>query len=331
MNNNTFQEIKNTFKYENGVTIITPHTELHDIQSIVLKRREMEKLLQENGALLFRNFHIDSPEKFKNLASAFADDLMSDNGEHNPLSSIDKVYTPVTYSPREKLLWHNENSFNQRWPLMIMFGCLTPATAGGETLIVDGRKILTAIDPEVLREFSQKGVTYVRTHGFGFGRSWQDTYQTQNKKQLEEICKKCHTEFEWHGDKLITKQTRPAIVKHPETSVLSWFNQAQHWHPYCLKPEVREYFLETFAETELPRNCHFGDGSIISDDIMKHIMEVYQKLEVGFPWQKGDAMVLDNVLFAHARNSYSGERKLLVTMGKHATFLEKIGPESHRI
>lgn len=48
---------------------------------------------------------------------------------------------------------------------------------------------------------------------------------------------------------------------------------------------------------------------------MREILRVYQELEVSFPWERGDVMLLDNILAAHARNPFRGERELLVAMG----------------
>ena len=33
------------------------------------------------------------------------------------------------------------------------------------------------------------------------------------------------------------------------------------------------------------------------------------------PWCRGDVLLVDNMLIAHARNSFAGERKILVAMG----------------
>ncbi len=321
MNAQNFDHFQKYFENLNGMIIIKPTKEMPDINALINHDGMMEKILHEKGALLLRNFSIDSAEKFKEIALIFARDLMSNNGEHIPLSTTHGVYTPVSYSPKEKLLWHNENSFNHVWPLMIMFGAARPAEIGGETPVVDSRKVLAALDAEVVDEFSKKGVMYVRTHGCGFGRTWAETYHTDDKNELEKKCKEQNIQMKWlNQNELITKQVRPAIIKHPITGELSWFNQAQHWHPYCLKPEVREYLMKMFPEDHLPRNCYFGDGTPIPDEFMQHILDIYEKLEVSFSWKKGDVMILDNVLFAHARNPYSGERKLFVTMGKHACF-----------
>jgi alpha-ketoglutarate-dependent taurine dioxygenase len=48
---------------------------------------------------------------------------------------------------------------------------------------------------------------------------------------------------------------------------------------------------------------------------MSEILEVYKSLEVSFPWKERDILLLDNLLTAHGRNPFSGERRMFVAMG----------------
>lgn len=278
-------------------------------------RARLDTELERHGALLFRGFAVTDPDALERFASVFVDDLFGENGEHPRAALGGNVYTPVFFPPEEKLLWHNENSFNDEGPTRIWFACARPADSGGETPVVDSRAVHRRMDPALREEFTAKGVMYVRNYGTGLGLDWRDVFRTGDRAEAEARCARQGLRHEWHGDRLRTTAVRPAVLRHPRTGEWSWFNQAQHWHTACLSAEVRESLLSTMAAEELPRSCRFGDGTEIPDEAMHEILRVYQELEVSFPWERGDVMLLDNILAAHARNPFRGERELLVAMG----------------
>ncbi|MET8014779.1 amino acid adenylation domain-containing protein [Streptomyces sp. NPDC005271] len=283
-------------------------------------RTRLDTDLERHGALLFRGFAVTDPDALERFASVFVDDLFGENGEHPRAALGGNVYTPVFFPPEEKLLWHNENSFNDEGPTRIWFCCARPADSGGETPLVDSRAVHRRLDPAVREEFTAKGVMYVRNYGTGFGLDWRDVFRTADRTEAGARCARQGLRYEWHGDRLRTTAVRPAVLRHPRTGEWSWFNQAQHWHTACLSTEVRESLLSTMAPEELPRSCLFGDGTEIPDEAMHEILRVYQELEVSFPWERGDVMLLDNILTAHARNPFRGERELLVAMGDMVTY-----------
>jgi alpha-ketoglutarate-dependent taurine dioxygenase len=202
-----------------------------------------------------------------------------------------------------------------------MFCCIQPASEGGQTPIVDSRRVFEAIRPQIKAPFLQKGIMYVRNYGDGLGLDWETVFQTSNRSEVEEYCKKHRFSFEWKdGNRLRTRCVRPAAVKHPTTGESAWFNQAQHWHPSCLDKQTRSSFLSSFREEDLPRHCYYGDGLAIEDAVMEEILDVYAEMEVSFQWLRGDVLMLDNLLTAHARNPFVGERKILVAMGEMSAY-----------
>ncbi|MFF1713250.1 TauD/TfdA family dioxygenase [Streptomyces sp. NPDC058268] len=283
-------------------------------------RAWLDEALDEHGAVLLRGFSVTTTHDLERLADALIDQVYRDNGEHPRASLSGSISSPVFFPPEEKLLWHTENSFNDAGPSRIMFCCARPAASGGETPVVDSRRVFRQLDADLRAEFLAKGVMYVRNYGTGLGLDWRDVLRTDDRREAEARCERQGLRATWDGDRLRTEAVRPAAVRHPRTGVWSWINQAQHWHPACLDPATRAALEATHTPDTLPRHCHFGDGSAIPDEAMAEICRVYAELEVSFPWERGDVLVLDNILVAHARNPFRGPRELLVAMGDLVPF-----------
>lgn len=310
--------------YEGSPPVIQPANDDVDLVEWARSNREfIESKLLHYGALLFRDFRFRPLPDFERFAGSLCSELFKDNGEHPRGTVNGNVYTPVFYPADRKVLWHNENSFNHSWPLKIWFCCVQPASQGGETPIADSRKVYELIDPAIREKFIEKQVMYVRNYGEGLGLDWQTVFKTSSRTDVEKFCTQNSVEFEWKGkDGLKTRSVRPAVVKYPKTGELCWFTQAQHWHTACLDAKTRAALYSLYREEDLPRACYYGDGSTIDDSTMDAILAVYEKLEVTFKWQENDILMLDNMLAAHARNSFSGARKLLVAMGEMSSYSE---------
>jgi hypothetical protein len=59
--------------------------------------------------------------------------------------------------------------------------------------------------------------------------------------------------------------------------------------------------------------------STIPEDYIQQIRDVTWKVAVGFQMQQGDVIAIENHLVQHSRLSFTGERKLLAALTKHAT------------
>ena len=158
---------------------------------------------------------------------------------------------------------------------------------------------------------------YVRNYGEGVDLPWQEAFQTNDRKVVEEYCVKARTQFEWRdGNRLRTRQVRQAVATHPVTGEVVWFNHAHMFHTSNLEPSVRESLLAEFKDDELPRNAFYGDGSPIEASVLEDIRAIYTNAAVSFDWQKGDMLMLDNFLCSHGREPFAGPRKILVAMAE---------------
>jgi len=277
----------------------------------------IQQSLSQSGAILFRNFKIRNAVEFEEVASAAsATDLLPYRERSSPRSRVEgNVYTSTDYPSDQSIFLHNENSYQHTWPFKIFFFCARPAAQGGETPIADTRRIFQRISPAVRERFIEKQWRYVRNFNGRFGLPWQTVFQTSDKTKVEEYCHRNGIEFEWKdGDRLKTWAIRPAVVKHPRTGEDLWFNHATFFHVTTLAPAVREVFLATIREEDLPTNTYYGDGSPIEPETLDELRGIYDEETVAFPWQEGDILMLDNMRVAHGRAPYSGARQILVGM-----------------
>jgi alpha-ketoglutarate-dependent taurine dioxygenase len=76
--------------------------------------------------------------------------------------------------------------------------------------------------------------------------------------------------------------------------------------------------LQSEAAGYEPRNAFYGDGTEIDDAALNHIRAVYESETITFPWQRGDVLILDNMLTAHGRKPDRGSRQIVVGMGRLA-------------
>lgn len=60
----------------------------------------------------------------------------------------------------------------------------------------------------------------------------------------------------------------------------------------------------------------YGDGSEMSAEDVDDICRAVDESKVDWSWEKGDAVILDNQLWAHAREPYTGERSVMTAFGE---------------
>ena len=286
-----------------------------------LNKRLIENELYQQGAVLFRGFDVNSAKQFERFVAAVSDETMEYRERSSPRSQVgEKVYTSTDYPQDQKIFPHNEHSYSLTFPLKLFFYCDLPAQVGGETPLADTRRILRSIGAATKERFAQKRWMYVRNFGDGFGLSWQTVYQTNDKSVVERYCIDADIEFEWKdGDRLRTRQVRDAMLRHPRTGELTWFNHITFFHISTLEPNLRNAILTDFDECDYPNNTYYGDGSPIEPQVMDELREAYGRHLTSFAWQKGDIVLLDNMLTSHARSSYKGDRQILFAMSEPFT------------
>jgi alpha-ketoglutarate-dependent taurine dioxygenase len=278
----------------------------------------IEEQLVRHGAILLRGFAVADEHAFETVCRSIAGELGSYGGGNSPRTRLTRhVYTSTEYPRELPISLHNELSYAPNPPRRLFFHCQLPAASGGATPLADCRAFLRELAPEIRERFSRRGVRYVQNlhGGVGLGRSWQATFETESRAEVEARLAQEEAEFVWKPDgALRTTRRRPATARHPVTGEEVWFNQAEQWHPSSLDRKTRRALAALLQPEDYPHDASFGDGSPFDDAELAAIRTALRAAAVSFPWQAGDVLVLDNHLVAHGRDPYTGERSIRVAM-----------------
>lgn len=306
----------------------------------------LDKTITENGAILFKNFHIQGPQEFEDIALLIDPDLKNNYLGTSPRNAVTKyVFSASELPGYYPIMQHCEMSFLEGAPRKLFFFCnIEPEDGTGQTPICDFRKVYKDLDPKIREEFETKGVRYIRNysppdHQSRFNlwqlKGWDAMFQTKDEKKAEEIAKEHKLEVTWKGKgHLMLTNSKDAVINHPITGEKVWFNHLQVFHRDAAKIEyghIAGYqkslrsgmyknvvgfmsFLKdlTTKDGDEPMHVRFGDDTEIPTSYVRHVEEIIWKNLVIFPWRKGDMIAIDNFSTSHGRLPYKGPREILV-------------------
>ncbi|MGX1756544.1 TauD/TfdA family dioxygenase [Streptomyces lydicus] len=274
-----------------------------------------DQLVKEK-ALIFRGFGVSQVELEPVLDEVLPKRLAYVHG-NSPRTKIGKnVYTSTEYPQEFTISMHNEMSYAHQWPARLLFFCEKAAETGGATPVTDSALWLESLDPEV-REAFKGGVCYQQNlhDGYGLGKSWQDTFETTDRDEVEDFLGRTGAQWEWKPDgSLRVRQIRPATAQHPVTGAEVWFNQSDQWHPAGLGDDTAAALAQILPPEDLPQSVTFADGTPIPDEYVIQIRDRGLDAAVNCDWRTGDLMLIDNMLVSHGRRPFTGTRRVLVAM-----------------
>ncbi|MGW7198075.1 TauD/TfdA family dioxygenase [Streptomyces chryseus] len=272
--------------------------------------------LVREKALVFRGFGI-TPQTLDTALDRLLPNRLAYVHGNSPRTKVGgNVYTSTEYPREFTISMHNEMSYAHAWPSRLAFFCQVQPGGGGATPVLDAARWLAALDQEVRDAFAG-GVRYVQNlhDGYGLGKSWQDTFETADRAEVEAFLKTAGAEWEWRRDgTLRVESERPSTTRHPVTGTEVWFNQADQWHPAGLGDDTAAELAQILSEDELPQSVRFADGGPIPAEYVVQVRDRGLEAAVDVDWRTGDLLLIDNVLLAHGRRPFTGDRRVLVAM-----------------
>ncbi|MFE5834540.1 TauD/TfdA family dioxygenase [Streptomyces sp. NPDC056508] len=282
------------------------------------RRADVQAELHRSGAVLLRGLPVTDAATFAEARDALIAERAGYKEKATPRTDFGEgVFSSTDLPAAQPIRLHNENSYTLDFPGVLLFGCVTAPETGGATTVGDMRKALTALPQDLVDRFAEAGWLLVRNYSDLAGMPWRKAFSSDEPAGAEEYCDAHAIGYEWlDEDTLRTRQRRSAIITHPVTGERVWFNHFAFWNARSLDEDVREVLTDTFGEDGLPFQTLLGDGTTLTDAEVDAVNDAYQAVTVRETWQSGDLMLVDNILCAHGRESYTGDRKILVAMGE---------------
>jgi alpha-ketoglutarate-dependent taurine dioxygenase len=313
------------------------YTPVASIAEWMLERRdEIVATLHTDGALVLRGFpQIHQPQDYEQVISAAFPHLRDYVGGSSPRTKLHgRIMTATETPPDWSIPLHQEMAYTTNGPHRVAFLCLAPASGGGGlSLLGDMAAALEVIPLDVRDEFERRGLRLRRVlpsresaeSKAGIKKNWQEVFDTEDTGVVDAIAGERDWECRWLDDATLqlTQELMAAIRRHPVTGRQVWHNQAHFFAPACMIEwaardqrvnEERELRAVLDARPDLLDNVLFGDGEPVPGHMALAVSRSLRLLERGFALERGDILIIDNILMAHGRSPFVGERKLLVAL-----------------
>ena len=277
---------------------------------------ELHNKLIQHGAILFRGFPVESANDFEAMLNHSRYKNMPYVGGAAPRNQVteSRIITANESPASEKIPFHHEMAQVPNPPGYIFFYCETASETGGATSILHSAEICETfrnIDENFFNKVEEQGVRYIRIMpndtdtSSAIGRSWRETFQVQTKAEAEKVMREAGMSWTWleNGDVRTETKTLPAIRHDRETGRNVFFNSMVAVYTGWNDPRNQG---ETAVVT--------GDGEYLNDQVMKTLVEKMDESCVNFPWQAGDVLWINNYTTLHARQPFTGDRRILASI-----------------
>lgn len=279
---------------------------------------ELREVLTRHGSLYLRGLPIAEAGDFAAVRDALFAARAKYQEKATPRSDFgDDVFSSTDLPPAQAIRMHNENSYTLTFPGLLLFCCLIAPPEGGATPVADVRKVLAELPPELVERFRTHGWALTRNYAEHISLDWRTAFATESRADVERYCTDNRIGWQWgEDDTLRTRQVRSALIRHPRTGEEVWFNHVAFWSEWALDPDIRDVLVGEFGADGLPFNSALGDGTALTAEDVAVLDAAYERATVREAWQPGDLLLVDNVLTAHGRDPFSGDRKIVVAMGE---------------
>jgi len=270
-------------------------------------------IYNKEGLIALTNAELNSPDDFPKYFDKIRTTLFKFEGGADTRKEIGKNVLDVGVPSHVMVQPHNEMSYNQFYPTIQGFAMIEPPKGKkGPTSFCDNvgvtQKILAT---DFGKQLQKKGISYRRVfydandknipEMFKF-LTWQNSYRVKTKEEVIELLKPYGVDMEWSKEnKLTFWYKRDAYEYCPNVDKnLFFLHLSQH---ACYFDTFEDF--KHLEDEERPAGLYWGDRAAFKNDEIHLIEDVYNEFLYSMYWKKGEAVIFNNIRWAHARDSYT--------------------------
>ncbi len=291
------------------------------LEWIQTQRADLLAQATRHGAVLFRDFPLPTVEAF----DALVESLGVENFPYRKslsnavrINRTERVFSANEAPPEVRIYFHHEMAQTPFYPEYILFYCEVPAQSGGATPICRSDVLwerLTREFPEFRDACERWGLKYSNVmpnaddETSGMGRSWQSTLGVSTRAAAEARLQELQYTWEWlEGECLrATTPTLPALLELPDGRA-TFFNQL-----------IAAWSGWSDSRNDPSKSIRHGNDQPLDTHAVQRAIELADELTFNLAWQQGDAVLIDNRVVMHARQTFVGPRKVVASLGNMRT------------
>lgn len=307
-----------------------------------------EQQLHHYGAILFRNFQVETAPEFQAILEEFGVALASNYHFGSAMRErlTEKVFT-ASSGPSEMIISpHNELNFVPVRPKMIAFFCEVEPEQYGETPLINTEKLFYDLPLELQEKFlnlPQQFRRYVPSNLL------EMVFEGLTEDEITQMLQEQGFDFSWNEDgSLYFECSYTPLFNHPQTNRIclclsifnclvnrEWYGKIRSRYPflqglynrffprswYKLIEQNRSKVTNTFDKSKPKGSIDMkflstdGQRIDLTDGEAEELGKAQCRNAVIFRWQQGDVLIVDNQAVAHGRLNKKLPRKVQTAFG----------------